>query len=55
LVFSMIRPRKRWAQLPCGVAMVLPSSHLTASSGEANRDQRSHKFSNEDSGERARE
>ena len=35
-VFSMMSPRKRCAQLPCGVATVLPSSHLTAYSGDAN-------------------
>src|SRR5437762_4037076 len=32
----MTSPRKRCAQLPCGVASVLPSSHLTASCGELN-------------------
>src|SRR5205823_2731802 len=36
LVRSITRPRKRCAQLPCGVAICLPSSHLIAASGESN-------------------
>src|SRR6266849_7405481 len=36
LVFSIMSPRNRCAQLPCGVAITLPSSHLIASSDDLN-------------------